>query len=159
VVEDHDDSRDALRLLLESFGAAVVVAESAASALAVLEVMAPPDLLLADIRMPSMNGLQLASHLSQDLRWREIPLIAVSAGTTKADLHATLTAGFLAHIPKPIEPDALEATLRAIVADRRPHPIPDPLRCGRCGQGIETRRGYIRDKAAPYHPRCFPPTG
>jgi CheY-like chemotaxis protein len=157
VVEDHDDSRDALRLLLEGVGAAVVVAESGARALALLDEMAVFDLVLADIRMPGMSGLQLARRVRQDPRWAGIPLVAITAGTTMDDLLATLEAGFQAHLSKPVEPDVLEFTLRRSLAGRQPPTAMDMLvRCSRCQQGIETLRGYVRDGGAPYHPRCFP---
>jgi CheY-like chemotaxis protein len=124
VVEDHDDSRDALRLLLESLGAQVLPVESGPRALELLARTALPDLILADIRMPGMDGLELAHALGENLRWRRIPRIAVTAGTSMAEIHATLEAGYAGHLGKPIDPDVLLVTLlrvldEAEVADER----------------------------------------
>ena len=68
MAEDHADSREVLRQFLESLGAEVLLAGDGIEALGILEARAP-DIVLADIRMPQMDGLQLAQRMKRDVRW------------------------------------------------------------------------------------------
>jgi CheY-like chemotaxis protein len=130
VVEDHADSRAILRQFLSALGATVDEAGDGREALAVLA--APrrrPHLILCDLRMPRMDGFALAERLRRDLRWRRVPLVAVTALTAPGDYDRTLEAGFSAHIDKPINLDLLVSTIRRLLpppgkrpARRRPGP-------------------------------------
>jgi CheY-like chemotaxis protein len=131
LAEDHEDSREALRQLLEYFGASVEAADSGTTALAALALLpGVPDVILADIRMPGMDGLELAHRLEQEARWRDIPRVAVTANTSMAALHATLEAGYRAHIGKPIDPDVLVITLQRVLSRdvTASHPTRPPRR-------------------------------
>jgi CheY-like chemotaxis protein len=119
----------------------VEAADSGGAALEALALTAgPPDVILADIRMPGMDGLELAHRLEQEPRWREIPRVAVTANTSMAALHATLEAGYRAHIGKPIDPEVLVLTLRRVLGRE----IPAPRRARRSG-----RRARRRDRPRP----------
>ena len=132
MVEDHPDSRDALRQVLEYLGARVVTAGSGPDALQVLKLASSlPDLILADIRMPGMDGLELAHVLDKDLRWRGIRRAAVTGGTSMADIRATLEAGYGAHIVKPVDPDALLAALQRVLGQPAPRRTATRSRRGR----------------------------
>jgi CheY-like chemotaxis protein len=122
VVEDHADSRAVLRQLLSSLGATVDEAGDGREALDVLSTpRRRPDLILCDLRMPRMDGFALAQRLRRDLRWRRVPLVAVTALTTPGDYDRTLEAGFSAHIEKPINLDLLLSTIRRLLpAPSRP---------------------------------------
>ena len=116
VVEDHVDSRAVLRQLLSSLGATVDEAGDGREALEVLA--APrrlPDLVLCDLRMPRMDGFALAKRMRRDLRWRRVPMVAVTALTAPGDYDRTLEAGFSAHIEKPINFDLLLSTIRRLL--------------------------------------------
>jgi CheY-like chemotaxis protein len=123
VVEDHADSRAILRQLLSALGATVDEAGDGREALA--HLAAPrrrPHLILCDLRMPRMDGFALAERLREDLRWRRVPMVAVTALTTPGDRNRTLEAGFSAHIAKPINLDLLVSTIRRLLPppDKRP---------------------------------------
>ncbi|HEV8310493.1 MAG TPA: response regulator [Methylomirabilota bacterium] len=118
VVEDHVDSRDALRQMLAAQGAEVLVASDGQEALAGLEATIP-DLILSDLRMPRIDGLELATRVRHDVRWARIPLIAVTAYNSPADLRATLEAGFDAHVEKPVDFDLLTATVQRVLRGGR----------------------------------------
>jgi CheY-like chemotaxis protein len=121
VVEDHVHSREALRLLLEYQGAEVVEAPDGHAALDELALGARlPDLILLDILMPGLSGLEVADRVRHDLRWTRIPLVAVTALGTQADFRDTLAAGFDAHIVKPIDHDVLMAAITRLLAVGRP---------------------------------------
>jgi CheY-like chemotaxis protein len=123
VVEDHADSRAVLRQLLATLGATVDEAGDGREALEVLATpRRRPDLILCDLRMPRMDGFALADRLRRDLRWRRVPIVAVTALTTPGDRDRTREAGFSAHIEKPINLDMLLATIRRL--------LPAPARRG-----------------------------
>lgn len=117
VAEDHPDSLDALRQLLESEGAEVLATENGAAALRRLEGSPRrPDIVLVDLMMPVLDGFQLARRIRTEARWAAIPLVAVTARVETADYDATLEAGFAAHVPKPIDLEALIAVLLRVYA-------------------------------------------
>jgi CheY-like chemotaxis protein len=135
VVEDHADSRAVLQQLLSALGATVDEAGDGREALEVLETPRhKPDLILCDLRMPRMDGFALAKRVRRDLRWRRVPIVAVTALTAPGDYDRTLEAGFSAHIEKPINFDLLLSTIRRLLpaparprghARRRPRPRDD----------------------------------
>src|SRR5262245_53493828 len=85
VVEDHEDDRELLRQILEHAGARVLLAEHGRVALRLLETTALPDIVLCDLLMPELDGLGLARHIEADLRWKRIPVLAVTALGAAAD--------------------------------------------------------------------------
>src|SRR5262245_31769245 len=109
IVEDDTDSRDLLRQMVASFGATVRVAEGGQEALAVASAWTP-DLILADLRMPGMDGFALLSRLRDDPRLCGVRVVAASALGGGADIKRTWLAGFDGHVVKPIDYD-LMATL------------------------------------------------
>jgi CheY-like chemotaxis protein len=116
VVEDHADSRAVLRQLLSSLGAKVDEAGDGREALEVLAApRRQPDLILCDLRMPRMDGFALAKRVRRELRWRRVPLVAVTALTAPGDYDRTLEAGFSAHLEKPINFDLLLSTIRRLL--------------------------------------------
>jgi CheY-like chemotaxis protein len=118
VVEDHADSREVLRQFLESLGAEVLLAGDGIEALGILEARIP-DIVLTDIRMPRMDGVQLAQRMQRDVRWARVPMIAVTAYNTPADLQTTLEAGFDGHVEKPINFDGLLTTVSRLMRRNR----------------------------------------
>jgi CheY-like chemotaxis protein len=118
VVEDHADSAEFLRQFLESHGAEVLLAGDGIEALKSLESRIP-DIVLTDIRMPRMDGLQLARQMKRHVQWARVPISAVTAYNTPADLRATLEAGFDGHLEKPINVDGLLTTVARLVTRSR----------------------------------------
>ncbi len=116
VVEDHEDSRLILATLLEQRDARVHLASSAAEARALIEKQLP-DVILADIELPGEDGytfLRKLRELSPDAGGA-VPAIAVTAFSRRVDRVRAFEAGFQMHMPKPVDPVELVATIRAIV--------------------------------------------
>jgi CheY-like chemotaxis protein len=113
IVEDDADSRELLRQIVTSFGATVRVAEEGHEALAIAAVWTP-DLILADLRMPRMDGFTLLSRLRDDPRLCESRVVAVSALATGADIKRTWLAGFDGHVAKPIDYDMVAELIERV---------------------------------------------
>src|SRR3954467_6184036 len=89
IAEDHPDSREALRALLEAFGYRILVAVDGREALQIA-LAEQPDLVLMDIMMPEMDGFEATRTLRRDARTANMPIIAVTAmeGAQQLALHA-----------------------------------------------------------------------
>jgi CheY-like chemotaxis protein len=119
VVEDHDDSREMLRQMVECFGATVMTARDGREALSLVS-KARPDLVLLDLLMPGMDGFDFIEYLRERKDLARIPVIAVTALAAQADMMKTWEAGFNGHLVKPITLDIVEAQLdRVFWAHRR----------------------------------------
>ena len=79
VVDDEFEGRDLLQRLLERQGLTVALAADAAEALAYLERHGPPSLIVLDLVMPGEDGFRVVERLAGNERWREIPVIVVTA--------------------------------------------------------------------------------
>jgi CheY-like chemotaxis protein len=106
VIEDHEDSRDALRQVLELLGATVYAAGNGGDGLAIAE-QDPPHLVLCDLQMPGMDGFTLLTALRVLSASNPIRVVAVSGFGRKDDLERTRAAGFDGHLVKPLDYDAL----------------------------------------------------
>ncbi len=100
IAEDHLDSRDALRALLEAFGYRVVVAVNGRQCVD-MAFTDPPDLVLMDIMMPEMDGFEATRALRADVRTARLPIIAVTAMEGAQQL--ALQAGADDFVRKPVD--------------------------------------------------------
>jgi signal transduction histidine kinase/CheY-like chemotaxis protein len=120
VVDDEQDGRDMLAILLRSHGACVQTAESADHALAHLEQQSV-ELLISDIGMPNIDGYQLVRSIRAGASpWRSIPAIALTAFARAEDALKARIAGFDTHLAKPVEPVRLVASIVALVTPVAP---------------------------------------
>jgi CheY-like chemotaxis protein len=100
IAEDHLDSQDALRILLEAASYQVLVASDGRAAIdtALEEV---PDLILMDIMMPELDGIEVTRRLRRNQATMSIPIIAVTA--MEGGQRLALEAGADDFMPKPID--------------------------------------------------------
>jgi signal transduction histidine kinase len=108
LVEDVDDARASLALLLEARGAAVTDVGSTDEALDAFEADRF-DVLLSDIAMPGRDGIELIAEIRARSRGRRIPAAALTAYARPEECTLALRAGFDVHLAKPIREDALLA--------------------------------------------------
>jgi DNA-binding response OmpR family regulator len=111
LVEDDPEVRSVLRLALEDEGYDVTEAADGRSGLELFE-RAPPDLVLLDLRLPDLRGLDLCREMRQS---SIVPIIIVTAQTDTHDLVAGLEAGADDYVTKPVVPKALAARIRALL--------------------------------------------
>jgi len=115
VVDDEPDALQLLTEVLEAAGAQVVSAASGAAALEHLAA-AKPDVLVADLGMPLMDGFELVRRVrtSEDPSIRDIPAAALTAYARSEDRARTLQNGFEIHLSKPIDPVELASAVKAL---------------------------------------------
>jgi two-component system cell cycle response regulator DivK len=110
VVEDNENNRYLLTLLLQHAGLVVVTAENGGSALEIAR-KERPDVILLDIQMPEMDGYTVAAHLKRDAGLAGIPIIGVSSFAMPGDREKALQMGFAGYIEKPVDPDRFAETV------------------------------------------------
>jgi CheY-like chemotaxis protein len=110
VVEDDPDSRRTARALLEDHYR-VLEAQDGRAGLERARA-GHPDLIMMDIDMPIMDGVQALEAIRRDEALRSIPVIAVTASAMTGDREAILAHGFDGYISKPIDNEVLATTLR-----------------------------------------------
>jgi CheY-like chemotaxis protein len=108
VVDDDPDICEVMQLILEPRGYRVVTAESGIEALRILRAGEEPCLVLLDLMMPGMDGLQFRSEQLHDPALAAIPVVMISAG---GDVAAKAASVGLEGLLKPIDFDVLLATL------------------------------------------------
>ncbi len=100
IVEDHDDSREILRIQIERLGYEVIEARNGAEAIE-KALAQNPDLIIMDLRLPGINGIEAAVVLKQSSNTSHIPVIAHSASREENCKAEALKAGMVEFLPKP----------------------------------------------------------
>ena len=116
-IEDNFHNRRIVRKILQSRGYTVIEAEDGPSGLDMIQELQPP-LVLLDIGLPGMDGLEVVRQIRRDARLQETPVIAITASAMRGDRERFLNAGCNDYISKPIQ--AME--LLDMVADHYPSP-------------------------------------
>jgi CheY-like chemotaxis protein len=111
IVDDNATNLKLLRVLLSKEGYKIRTAESAEDALAVLKE-ARPHLILMDIQLPGMDGLDLTRQLKAEPDTRDIIILAVTSYAMKTDQEKALAAGCNGYVTKPIDTRALPDLVR-----------------------------------------------
>jgi PAS domain S-box-containing protein len=113
IVEDHDDGREALAMLLRLSGHEVHEAATGRAGLDLAKDL-QPEVVLLDIGLPDIDGYAVAEALRAALGQR-VHLVALTGYGQPADRARSAQAGFDAHLVKPVDADALMETLAALV--------------------------------------------
>lgn len=112
VVDDNADAASSLAMLLKMLGAVVFIANDGPSALAQMEEVRP-DVVLLDLGLPGMDGLEVARTIRANPGYRRVVLIALTGWGLEEDRLRTKEAGFDHHLVKPVD----LPILRSILAD------------------------------------------
>ncbi len=114
VVDDEQPIRELLRWMLGDAGHVVHEAAEAFEALAFLRSKAPVDIILSDINMPGMDGLELSRRIEAE--WPQLPVLLISGRPPPA--------GVRSFIAKPFRWDVLAKAIATLAGPGRPHPGP-----------------------------------
>ena len=118
LVDDSVHNLKLTRFLLQQEGFDVSIAENAEQALIALEKRTP-DLILMDIQLPGMDGLQLTRHLRRDASLNAVPIVAFTASAIKGDEEIARASGCDGYVTKPIDTRTLGDILRGYLNQPR----------------------------------------
>ena len=120
IIEDNPKNLKLARDVLNHTGYQTLEAETAEEGLALARAR-HPDIVLMDVQLPGMDGLQALDRLRSDPETRDIPVIALTAFAMKDDRERFLAAGFDRYVAKPLDirefPQQVAAALAAAGAD------------------------------------------
>jgi len=115
LVEDFDDTRLIMKLWLMKQGYHVVEAENGEDAVTLAEQL-HPDLIIMDMMMPGLNGLDATRRIREYQSLRKTPIVAVSAYGANEYRARAIAAGCDEYVSTPFEPDALGALIQRLLA-------------------------------------------
>ena len=122
LTEDHPLNAEIARKLLEKAGCSVTWVQNGQQCVDTFSESTPNafDLILMDIRMPVMNGLEAAKQIRALARAdaKSIPIVAMTANAYDEDVKKSLDAGMNAHLAKPIAPTALYETMARVLPEK-----------------------------------------
>jgi two-component system, cell cycle response regulator DivK len=115
VIEDNPANLELARYVLEASGNTVFAAPDGESGLG-LALAEPPDLVICDLQLPGIDGIELAKRMKAEPGLAHVPLIAVTAYAMVGDRERVLSAGFDGYIAKPIDPETFATQVTAFLA-------------------------------------------
>ena len=119
IIEDEPDIRDLLAFHLEREGYAVTKSSGGAEGLRLARA-APPDLILLDLMLPGMDGLEVCRRLRSNPATRAVPLVMLTARGDELDRVLGLELGADDYVVKPFSPREVLARVRAVLRRSRP---------------------------------------
>ena len=117
VADDDADNRALLARFLTRRGHEVVTAATGPDAFETT-LARTPDLVLMDVGLPGLSGLEVARRLRADARARATPIVAVTAHAAASDRERCLAAGCDGYAAKPVDYDALDRLIASVAARR-----------------------------------------
>jgi len=116
IIEDDPDIAESVRYNLETAGFAALVASSGEQGLALaMDTQNPPAVIVLDLMLPGMNGMDLCRRLRRENQTRRTPIIMLTAKTSESDRVAGLDVGADDYIAKPFSVRELLARIRAVL--------------------------------------------
>ena len=114
-IEDNLTNMILVSRIVEAEGHELIRATDGHQAIETLAAMTP-DIILLDINIPGINGLEVAEHIKADERLSQIPLIAITANVLVGDKERCLQAGCDYYLPKPLDIRKLRQLIRDYLA-------------------------------------------
>ncbi|MBD2214075.1 response regulator [Calothrix sp. FACHB-156] len=116
-VEDHDDNLLLMSYALESLGCRFICQKDSTNTVLVAKEY-QPDLIILDILLPTISGIDVVRYLKQDSLTDKIPVVAVTALASREDKERILQAGFNAYLSKPYMIEELETVIRRLLCGK-----------------------------------------
>ena len=114
IVDDNEHLREIFSSILRFSGYEIVEAESGAEAIE-KAAAAKPHLILLDLALPDMNGIDVARSIKRNQRSAHIPIIVCSASSTEGEKEDSLSAGVVDYLQKPISSQVLKAKIEKFI--------------------------------------------
>src|SRR6266542_5702475 len=154
IVEDEPDIRDLVLFHLRRDGYQASSAGSGEEALRQVR-QAPPDLVLLDLMLPSMGGLEVCRRLRQDAATAALPMVMLTAKGDEVDRVLGLELVADDYVVKPFSPKELLARVRAVLRRAKPTPGAAPLRLGALVMDLGTHTASVGGEALALTPKEF----
>jgi CheY-like chemotaxis protein len=119
IVEDNPMNMRLIEMILKSDDYVLLKATDGEEALAIAAID-HPDLVLMDIRLPKLNGLEVAKRLKKNVQLNHIPIIALTAHAMKGDMEKAMEAGCDSYVSKPIDTRQLPKLVANILSGHQP---------------------------------------
>ncbi len=107
IVEDNLVNQKVVTAVLRKRGYTIELANDGMEALSKLEKQGTFDLVLMDVQMPVLDGLEATRRIRQQKRWHDLPIVAMTAHAMNGDRERCLDAGMNGYISKPVHPSHL----------------------------------------------------
>jgi two-component system, sensor histidine kinase and response regulator len=120
VVDDHPENFEVIEALLESMNYTLHYASSGQVAIDFLDKF-DPDLILLDVMMPEVDGIEVCKQIKANSRWQAVPIIMVTSLASKEDLSRCLTAGADDFLSKPVNGIELRARVNSMLRIKKQH--------------------------------------
>lgn len=147
IIDDEKDLIELVRYNLEKEGYDCIAAGDGNSGLQIA-IKHHPDLIVLDVMMPGMDGLEVCRKLRADPRANRIPLLMLTARAAEADRVVGLEMGADDYVSKPFSPRELVARVKALLRRTSPQQeLPQMLRCGRIA--IDVTRHEVNSEGRP----------
>ncbi len=117
IAEDHEDSREALRTLLDAFGYRVETANNGREAVEAA-LAQQPDLILMDVMMPELDGFEATRRLREHAGFRQVPIVALTA--MEGARERVMAAGCDDYVAKPIDVRSFLGRVEGWLREGRP---------------------------------------
>jgi DNA-binding response OmpR family regulator len=154
IVEDEPDIRELVKLHLAREGLRCRVAASGAEALRELAT-AVPDLVVLDLMLPEMDGLEVCRRIRGDPRTATVPIVMLTAKTDEVDRIVGLEMGADDYIAKPFSPKEVVARVRAVLRRSRQREAPAVLARGGVNLDRERHLVTVAGRAVTLTPKEF----
>jgi len=154
IVEDERDIRDLILLHLQRDGYQVTTAGSGEDGLLQVK-QSPPDLVLLDLMLPGMSGLEVCRRLRQEPTTATLPILMLTAKADEVDRVVGLELGADDYVVKPFSPKELVARVRAVLRRSRPGPATPPLAFGALVVDVGTHQVSVGGEPVTLTPKEF----
>lgn len=151
LVEDNAMNRDVVMGFLDNSGLEIDIATDGYEAIRKIRSR-PYQLVFMDIQMPELDGLSATRQVRADPRFRDLPIIAMTAHAMAGDRELSIQAGMNDHLIKPINPDELKFVLKKWLGSRNSSQIADSIATHNTDEKQQaTRLRLIKNFYLDYH--------
>lgn len=112
MVEDEEDTASLLKFLLERASYQVVHAKDGRQAQELVNTIPPPDIILLDVMLPFLSGLQVLTYIRSRETWGKVPIVMLTADGSEHDIKRALENGANDYMLKPFNPRELTSRLK-----------------------------------------------
>jgi CheY-like chemotaxis protein len=147
LVDNHADNREMYAEYLQGRGFRVIPCSDSRESIEVAR-RSEPDIILLELRMTGMNGIQVLRELRKHPELAHVPVVALTASVMTRERAAAAAAGFTELLPKPFFPEDLPTAITQIIAAAR--------RAAPSHDGLRGAQGVVRQRQAASPPKTTP---